>query len=87
MISAMYLCPKQFAAYRDESGHLTFDISNTSTDGSIGLTPPGKKYVEDRIASFTKWIIPTLISILAHITSVAALISSMSSEITVHLIK
>lgn len=87
MIAAMYLCPKQFAAYRDESGHLTFDISVTSTSGSIGLTPLGKKYVEDHVANFTKWIIPTLISVLALITSVAALIASMGNEITVHLIK
>lgn len=85
--SALYLCPKHLAAYRDNAGILTFDITHTSSDGLIGLTVPGNKYIEDRSSSFIKWCIPTLISILALITSVAALIASMSNELTIHLIQ
>jgi hypothetical protein len=83
----LYLCPAHYAAYRDVTGKLTYDISSTSHDGLIGLTPNGNKYIEDRRDSFIKWIIPTLISILALVTSVSALITSMSNEITVYLAK
>ncbi len=84
---ALYLCPAHYATYRDTTGKLTYDISSTSHDGLIGLTPIGNKYIEDRRDNFIKWIIPTLISILALVTSVAALIASMSNDITVYLAK
>lgn len=86
-ISAIYLCPEHYAAYRDTTGRLTYDISSTSYDGLITLTPLGNKYIEDRQDSFIKWVIPTFISVLALITSIAALIASMSNEITVYLAK
>ncbi len=77
LCSALYLCPQQYAAYRDESGHLTFDITNTSTNGSIGLTPLGNKYVEDRNESFIKWFVPLVTSSISVAISMIALATSI----------
>lgn len=82
-----YLCQVQYALYRKPDGVLTLDTSSLDNNGSFGLVHPGNCYVENRKLSFTKWVVPTLISVLALITSVAALISSLSNEVFVHLIK
>lgn len=79
LTSAIYLCPAFYAAYRDEKGHLTFDISSTSDMGKIGLTPPGNKYVEDRREAFIKWFVPLIVS------SVSVAISLMSLAVSIFL--
>ncbi len=74
---ALYLCPEKYAVYRDENGTLTFDISNTSQYGSIGLTPLGNKYVEDRRESFVKWFVPLVTSSISVAISIIALAASI----------
>lgn len=75
--SALYLCPSQYAAYRDEEKRLTFDISHTSHNGSIGLTPLGNKYVEDRREAFVKWFVPLVTSSISVAISMMALAASI----------
>lgn len=77
IIFALYLCPSQYAAYRNEDKTLTFDISHTSSEGSIGLTPLGNKYVEDRCESFVKWLLPLIISSISVAISLMALATSI----------
>ncbi|MDO5344414.1 MAG: hypothetical protein Q4E91_01565 [Lachnospiraceae bacterium] len=77
MIAALYLCPQQYAAYRDESKHITFDITHTSANGSIGLTPLGNKYVEDRREAFIKWYVPLVTSSISVAISMMALATSI----------
>ena len=74
---ALYLCPHQYAAYRDEKKMLTYDISNTSHEGSIGLTPLGNKYVEDRQEAFVKWFVPLVTSSISVAISLMALAASI----------
>ena len=74
---ARALCPHYYAAYRDEDGRLTFDTSVTSTDGSIGLTPLGNKYVEDRREAFIKWFVPLVTSTTSVAVSIIALAISI----------
>ena len=75
--SATYLCPQHYAAYRDENKQLTFDITHTSYKGSIGLTPLGNKYVEDRRESFVKWFVPLITSSISVAISMMALAASI----------
>lgn len=75
-IAALYLCPQHYAAYRDENG-ITFDISSTSSEGYIGLTPLGNKYVEDRSESFVKWFVPLITSSISVAISMLALAASI----------
>ena len=82
-----YLCDIHYSLYRNPKGELTYDTSHLDNNGSFGLVYPGNSYVENRKLSFTKWVVPTLISVLALITSVAALIASLSNDVFVHLIK
>ncbi len=77
VVSALYLCPSRYAAYRDENGMLTFDISHTSSEGSIGLTPLGNKYVEDRIETLVKWLFPLITSSISVAISLIALAASI----------
>lgn len=84
-VTISYLCEINYAAYKQPNGKFTYETNNLNIYGRIGMTPPGNIYVEERTLSFTKWIIPTLISILALVTSIAALISSFNNEITVFL--
>ena len=77
LVSILYLCPRQYAAYRDEDERLTFDISNTSYNGSIGLTPLGNTYVEDRRESFVKWFVPLVTSSVSVAISMMALAASI----------
>lgn len=84
---ATYLCPEKFAVYRTENKQFTYDITHTSADGTILLTIAGNKYVEDRMSSFTQWMIPIAISLFALAISAISLVLSFNNEIFVHLIK
>lgn len=86
-VAVCYLCSMEYGAYRRPDKTLTYDTSVLDSRGFFGLTIPGNQYVESRSLSFTKWIVPTIISVLALIASVAALIASMGNEIIVHLVK
>lgn len=79
--SALYLCSCYYAAYRDKEGQLTFNPKFTSSDGSIGLTPLGNKYVEDKQEALVKWIVPILISVAAVSISVLSLAISIFMKI------
>lgn len=75
--ASLYLCTHQYAAYRDEAKMLTYDISHTSSEGSIGLTPLGNKYVEDRQEAFIKWFVPLVTSSISVAISLMALAASI----------
>lgn len=78
IVSALYLCPAHYAAYRNnETKQLTFDISDTSYKGSIGLTPLGNKYLEDRREAFVKWFVPLVTSSISVAVSLIALATSI----------
>lgn len=74
---ALSLCPQHYAAYRDEQKRLTFDITSTSAKGSIGLTPLGNQYVEDRRRSNVICYTPILLSAVSVIVSIVALLVSI----------
>ncbi len=76
-VSALYLCPRYYAAYRDPTGRVTFDISYAHCDGYIGLTPLGNKYVEDRREAFVKWFVPLVTSSISVAISLMALAASI----------
>lgn len=78
--ASMYLCPNYYAAYRDEEERLTFSIANTSANGSIGLTPLGNKYVEDRREAFIKWFVPLVTSTTSVAVSIIALAISIFTK-------
>ncbi|MCM1057922.1 MAG: hypothetical protein NC517_09980 [Firmicutes bacterium] len=77
LILAIYLCPQHYAVYRNEEQRLTFDISTTSAEGSIGLTPLGNKYVENRREAFVKWFVPLVTSSISVAISMLALATSI----------
>ena len=85
---AFYLCRHEFAAYRKPTGEYTYDASNISFDGSFMLTLAGEQYVENKLSSFYRWLIPTIISLTALILSVVSLISTIGPiEVFVHLLE
>lgn len=83
-----YLCRHEFAAYRNSDGNYSYDASDISFDGSFILTLAGEHYVENKLSSFYRWLIPTIISLTALILSIVSLINSTSPlEVFVHLIE
>lgn len=71
------LCLPQYAAYCGKDKRWTYDIFSTSPDGSIGLTPLGNKYVEDRQEAFIKWFVPLVTSSISVAISMMALAASI----------
>lgn len=87
-LHAFYLCKNKYAAYRDDQTDFTYNATSLLSDGTIALTLDGEKYVEDKLSSFIRWVIPTVISILALAISCFALLSSLgTTEVFVHLVK
>lgn len=85
---ASYLCRHEFAVYRNSDGNYSYDASAISFDGSFTLTLAGEQYVENKLSSFYRWLIPTIISLTALILSIVSLINSVSPlEVFVHLIE
>lgn len=85
-----WLCAQYYAAFREENQTITFSPPGPSGhNGYFGLTPRGKKYIEDSVESQMKWIIPTMISILSLAISFSTLLLTVfgRSELWVHLIK
>lgn len=85
---ASYLCRHEFAVYRNFDGNYSYDASAISFDGSFTLTLAGEQYVENKLSSFYRWLIPTIISLTALILSIVSLINSVRPlEVFVHLIE
>lgn len=76
------LVSAHYALYKDPDGTYTFDTSSIDPNGSFGLVLPGNKYVENRRQSFMQWFVPTFISLLALIISVASLFYSPNDSQT-----
>jgi len=88
--SLPYLCDYKYALYRKPDGTLTFESSSIHHDGTLGLTPLGNKYVENKRETFIQWFVPILISCLSAVISLMAIaisIFSNSHEIFVHIVK
>lgn len=74
---SLSLCIPQYAAYCGKDKLWTYDTVHTSFDGSIGLTPLGNKYVEDRLEAFVKWFVPLVTSSISVAISMMALAASI----------
>lgn len=85
-----YLCDYKYALYKKPDGTLTFESSHIHRDGTLGLTPLGNKYVENKRETFLQWFVPILISCLSAVISLLAIAISIfcnSQEIFVHIVK
>lgn len=69
------LVSAKYALCKTPNGSYTFDVSSIDSNGSFGLVSPGNEYVENRRRSFMQWFVPTFISLLALMISVASFIS------------
>lgn len=61
----LVMCSKNLAMLRMSNRVLTYDVHYLDQATSVGLTPEGNKYVEDRRESLLKWVIPIVISVLS----------------------
>ena len=87
---AIALCKSKYAAYRDTDNSLHFDVFSYSDRGSVGLTPLGNKYIQDKRLSFIQWFVPVMCSIISVFVSILALIISLinaNNELFIHLIQ
>ena len=85
---ASYLCRREFAVYRESNGNYSYDASSISFNGSFMLTLAGEQYVENKLSSFYRWLIPTIISLTALVLSIVSLINSIGPlEVFVRLIE
>lgn len=73
--SALNLCRNRYAIYQPGEGSPpTFDISNTSYKGSLYLSRAGNKYIETYLTDTYRWIITSVISILAIIAAILSIV-------------
>lgn len=79
--SLLLLVSSQYALYKTPDGLYTSDTTSIDSDGSIGLIPPGNVYIENRRQSFIQWFVPTFISLLALIASIASLLFSPNNSL------
>lgn len=85
-----WLCSEYYAAYKGEDSQITYSPPGPNGhNGYFGLTPLGKKYIEDSVESKMKWMIPAMISILSLAISFSTLLLTIfgKSEFWIHLIK
>ena len=84
-----WLCEEKYAAYKPPAKRLTFTVPKPEPDGCFGLTPLGKKYVEDSINTSFKWILPAILSFLSIAISFSTLLLTLfgKSELWIHLMK
>ena len=83
-----WLCSEHYAAYKEGNSPITYSPPGPNGhDGYFGLTPLGKKYIEDSVESQMKWMIPAMISILSLAISFSTLLLTIfgKNEFWVHL--
>ena len=86
--SVAILCEQKYAAYKSPEGTLVFVVPSPEPDGIFALTMIGKKYIEDRISTSIRWVVPILISLFSLAISFSTMVLTIfsKSEFWIHII-